>query len=142
VIIRDVNLLLYAVLPESPFHPRAQAWWEQVVNESNPIGLTDTTIFGFLRTATNPRITERPLGVNEALAFVRDWLSQPNIEVLVPGSNYIRIALRLLEQTGTAGNLTTDARLATYAIENKADVYSNDIDFARFPDVTWINPLR
>ncbi len=38
-------------------------------------------------------------------------------------------------------NLTTDAHIATYAIEHAATVYSNDSDFARFEGLRWRNPL-
>ncbi len=38
----------------------------------------------------------------------------------------------LLEQAGSAGNLTTDAHLATLAIEHGAEIVSFDRDFARF----------
>ena len=46
------------------------------------------------------------------------------------------------QDIGTAGNLTTDVQLAAYAIEHKGEMHSNDTDFARFSDLTWINPLQ
>jgi predicted nucleic acid-binding protein len=47
----------------------------------------------------------------------------------------------ILEQTGTAGNLTTDAHLAALAISHGAVLVSCDADFARFPKLRWPNPL-
>jgi len=41
-----------------------------------------------------------------------------------------------------AGNLITDARLAALAIEHGLTIYSDDSDFASFPEVRWINPLH
>jgi len=52
------------------------------------------------------------------------------------------ILFRLLEQLGTAGNLTTDAHLAALAIEYQAELASTDTDFARFPGLRWFNPLK
>ena len=46
-----------------------------------------------------------------------------------------------LTAAGTGGNLSTDALIAALAIEHGGCVYSNDRDFARFPDITWRNPL-
>jgi predicted nucleic acid-binding protein len=43
---------------------------------------------------------------------------------------------------GTAGNLTSDAHLATLAVEHGATLYSTDNDFSRFQFVKWINPLE
>jgi uncharacterized protein len=38
--------------------------------------------------------------------------------------------------------LTTDLHLAALAIENQAELHSNDADFSRFPGLHWRNPLR
>jgi predicted nucleic acid-binding protein len=35
-----------------------------------------------------------------------------------------------------------DAVLAALAIEHGATLYSTDRDFARFPGLSWIDPLR
>lgn len=47
----------------------------------------------------------------------------------------------LLEDAGTAGNLTTDAHLAAVAIEHGATLCSADRDFGRFSGLRWVNPL-
>jgi toxin-antitoxin system PIN domain toxin len=142
VIIPDVNLLLYAVISGFPQHLRAHAWWEQAINSRARVGLTQPAMFGFLRIATNARILKAPLAVNDAIHYVRDWLGQHNVDLLVPGPNHLNIALGLLQDIGTAGNLTTDVQLAAYAIEHQGEMHSNDTDFARFPNLKWINPLQ
>ncbi len=48
---------------------------------------------------------------------------------------------RLVERYRTAGNLVPDAHLAAIALEHGLPICSADTDFARFADVTWINPL-
>ncbi len=58
------------------------------------------------------------------------------------GEQHGEILFRLLEQLGTAGNLTTDAHLAALAIEYQAELASTDTDFARFPGLRWFNPLK
>jgi toxin-antitoxin system PIN domain toxin len=141
VIIPDVNLLIYAVITGFPQHRRARAWWEEVVNSRTAIGLTHPAVFGFVRIATNARILDAPLAVGDAVRYVWDWLAQPDVELLTPGRRHLGIAFGLLEELGTAGNLTTDVQLAAYAIEHNAEICSNDTDFARFTDLTWTNPL-
>ena len=49
--------------------------------------------------------------------------------------------LALLGETGTAGNLTTDAQIAALVRQEKAILHSNDTDFQRFPGIRWLNPL-
>lgn len=142
MIVPDVNLLLYAVISGFPHHQRAQAWWERTVNSTTRVGLTQPALFGFLRIATNARVLASPLAVPDAVAYVQDWLTQPNVELLIPGPGHLDTALRLLQDIGTAGNLTTDAQLAAYALEHDAEMHSNDTDFARFPNLKWVNPLQ
>jgi toxin-antitoxin system PIN domain toxin len=142
VIIPDVNLLLYASITAFPQHSRARAWWEQTINSDKHVGLAQPALFGFLRIATNARLLQTPLTVDAAVGYVQDWLAQPNVHLLTPGPDHLHITLGLLRDIGTAGNLTTDAQLAAYAIEHKGEMYSNDTDFARFPDLKWINPLK
>ena len=64
-------------------------------------------------------------------------------EVLVEdtGEQHGEIVFRLLEETGTAGNLTTDAHLAALALEYQAEIASTDNDFARFRGLRWFNPV-
>jgi predicted nucleic acid-binding protein len=82
------------------------------------------------------------LAVNDAVAYVHHWLAQPNVDLLVPGPEHLRIALELLQEIGAAGNLTTNVQLAAHAIEHHGEMHSNDTDFARFPNLKWINPLQ
>lgn len=142
MIVPDVNLLLYAVISGFRDHPRAHEWWERTVNSNSRVGLTHPAVFGFLRIATNPRILELPLTVKVAIDYVENWLAQPNVELLTPGPKHLDIALDLLHGIGAAGNLTTDIQLAAYAIEHRGEIHSNDTDFARFPKVKWVDPLR
>ena len=142
MIVPDVNLLLYAVISGFAQHPRAHAWWIQTINGHTRVGLTQPALFGFLRIATNARILQSPLAVKDAINYVQDWIAQPNVDLLIPGPNHLNIAFELLQNTGTAGNLTTDVQLAAYAIEHQGEMYSNDTDFARFPNLKWINPLQ
>ncbi len=83
----------------------------------------------------------RPLSPAAALAQVNSWLEQPCVETLAPGAGPWPILQRLLEATGTAGNLTADAHIAALAIERGGRIYSCDHDFARFPGLVHVDPL-
>ncbi|MCP9888753.1 hypothetical protein KBY96_12550 [Cyanobium sp. ATX 6A2] len=47
----------------------------------------------------------------------------------------------LIQEAGTAGNLTSDAHLAALAIEHDCTLCSVDSDFRRFPGLRVRNPL-
>ncbi|MHB8450494.1 MAG: TA system VapC family ribonuclease toxin [Mycobacteriales bacterium] len=142
MILVAVNLLLYAVVTGFPQHAKARTWWESALNGATEVGLAAPAVFGFLRLATNPRVLTSPLAVADAVDYVRQWLARPHVHFLVPGPKHLEIALGLLQDLGTAGNLTTDVQLAALAIEHQAVVHSVDSDFARFPQVRQVNLLR
>ncbi|MDP8989800.1 MAG: PIN domain-containing protein [Acidobacteriota bacterium] len=65
----------------------------------------------------------------------------PGVQILTPGEFHAEIFFRLIEQVGTAGDLTTDAHLAALAIEYRGELASTDTDFARFAGLRWFNPV-
>lgn len=138
----DVNLLLYAVNRDSPQHGAAKEWLERTLQEDEPVALPWVVVLGFLRLGTSPRVFPRPLEPKQALEVVDRWLAHPSVLALAAGEEHWRVLRDLLSQSGTAGNLTTDAHLAALAIENGAELCSTDTDFARFPRVRWSNPLE
>ena len=137
----DLNLLLYAVNADSPCHGKARVWLETVLSGHEPIGLPWVVLLGFLRLTTNPRVLTRPLSAEQSMRIIDDWISLPCVRVLLPREDHWQILRSLLEATGTAGNLTTDAHLAALAIENGCELCSTDSDFHRFPKLRWVNPL-
>jgi hypothetical protein len=141
MIVPDVNLLLYATISGFPEHVRARRWWEELLGGDKEVGLAGPALFGFVRLSTNPRVFDKPLAVDAALSRVEEWLDQPHVRFLLPGSRHLEIAFGLLRHIETAGNLTTDVQLAAHAIENQAEMHSNDGDFVRFPELRWVNPI-
>jgi toxin-antitoxin system PIN domain toxin len=141
VIIPDVNLLLYANVDGFPRHAQARRWWERALGGVEEIGLGGPALFGFLRIATNPRILDPPLAVDDAIGRVEEWLRRRHVRFLLPGPRHMEIAFRLLRQLGTAANLTTDVQLAALTIEYQAEIHSNDTDFGRFSELRWVDPL-
>jgi hypothetical protein len=141
MIVPDVNLLLYAEIAAYPEHAKARAWWEKALSGDEDIGLAPPAVFGFVRIATNPRVFDPPMSVDDATARVERWLARPNVRTLVSTPHHVATVLAMLRKVGTAANLTTDAQLAVYAIENGATLHSNDTDFDRFDGLSWKNPL-
>jgi hypothetical protein len=142
MIVPDINLLIYAHNKRDPLHEPAKAWWEAALNRNTPVGLPWITSSGFIRIMTNRRILTEPLSTDRAVDLVRSWLDQPAVIVLQPGPKFAGLFLGYLEKLGTAGDLATDAQLAALAVENQAELHSNDTDFSRFDGLRWRNPLK
>lgn len=137
----DLNLLLYAVNEDAPHHREALSWWQECLSGDEEIGLAWSVLLGFLRVSTLP-LMPAPLSCETALEVVEDWLAQPQVIVVSPSARHWSILRDLLQASGTAGNLTSDAHLAALAIEYDAVLCSTDHDFRRFePDLKLLYPL-
>ena len=141
MIVTDINLLVYAHNSQSRQHEAARKWWEDLLNGTGTVGLPWATILGFIRIATNPKILDNPLDVSSTCTRVRSWLARPQTALIHPGDRHADILFDLLEEAGSAGNLTTDAHLAALAIEHQAELHSTDADMVRFRGLRWTNPL-
>lgn len=141
MILPDINLLVYAHNLRVPQHPKALAWWEQCLQGQQGVALPWVVIQGFVRITTHPKIFHHPLPVTDALARVEEWLSLPQIQIVHPPHTHFQTWSPLLQQLGSAGNLTTDSHLAALAIERGFTLHTTDADFSRFPGLKWINPL-
>jgi len=139
----DLNVLLYAVNCDTPHHAAARKTLETMLNGNESVGLAWVVLLGFIRISTNPRIFPSPLDPENALELVDQWLELPMTELVAPGPSHWSILKGFLQATGSAGNLTTDAHLATFAVENNATLVSFDTDFQRFPQLKLLTlPLR
>jgi len=137
----DLNLIIYALNSDSPFHEKAHQWLEEALSSDEVFGLPWVVILGFLRITTNPRIMPNPISSNSALEIIENWLSLPMVRVLSPSKRHWDIFRRIIEPLGAAGNLTTDAHLAALAVECGATLYTTDNDFSRFQFLKWVNPI-
>lgn len=128
----DTNVLLYAVDSTTRFHEPANTWLREALSGTETVGFPWVGVLGFIRISTNPRIMRTPLTVQQARDLVVSWLAQPAAVTLTPARDHTATLFRLLEESGTAGNFTTDAHIAALALEHRAPVATFDRDFGRF----------
>ena len=128
----DANVLLYSVNSSSTQHAPARRWLSSALAGSEAIGFPWVSLLAFVRLSTNPRVFGSPLSIASAFDLVDSWLAQPPATIVAPTARHPAVLRGLLEQAGTASNLTTDAHLAALAVEHGADVVTFDRDFARF----------
>lgn len=141
MILLDANILLYAYDSASASHQEARSFLEARLSERPLVGFSWQSVIAFIRIGTNARIRQSPMSTTEASGHVRSWLSRPNVSLLEPGSRHWEILERLLVDAKVSGNLVSDAHLAALAIEHGATLMTSDRDFARFPGLSWQDPL-
>lgn len=137
----DANILLYSVDETSPFHGPARDWMTEALNGPRRIGIPWMSLAAFVRITTNPRALAQPLSPAEAWEFVENWLDAPATWVPAPGRSHRTILGRLIRDLDLRANLVSDAVLAAVCIEHGLAIVSADSDFARFGEITWINPV-
>ncbi len=57
------------------------------------------------------------------------------------GSRHRQLLDEIIRDIEPTGNLVPDAHLAALAREHGLTVVSTDSDFAKFPNVAWLNPV-
>jgi toxin-antitoxin system PIN domain toxin len=137
----DLNVLLYAVNSDAAQHGLVHAWWERAMNDEDSLGLPWVVLLGFLRLATDARVFPRPLAPEAAAQRIERWLARENVRIVREKDDHWSTLKSLLRNSGTAGNLTTDAHLAALALTHDAVLVSCDADFGRFKGLRWENPL-
>jgi toxin-antitoxin system PIN domain toxin len=141
VILVDANILIYAYDEASPQHAAALNWLDKQLNGSARVGLPWPNLLAFLRIVTNPRAMKNPVAIDQAWRQVADWLACELVWIPQPTERHADILGDLLAQSSVSGNLTSDAHIATLAIEHGLTLCSADGDFSRFASVRWLNPL-
>ncbi len=137
----DANILLYSVDSSSRFHRAALEWMTDALNGPRRVGIPWVSLSAFLRIATNPRASERPLTIVEAWQHVDAWLDAPAVWVPEPGRGHREILRELTTRLDLRAGLVSDAVLAAMCLEHGLDIVSADSDFARFGEISWINPV-
>ncbi|MBM3674539.1 MAG: type II toxin-antitoxin system VapC family toxin [Actinobacteria bacterium] len=141
MVIVDANVLLYAANSRARHHRAARRWLEEALNGDEPVGFAWVVLLAFIRITTLPAAMERPLSAAEAFGLVDAWLAAGPAVVVSPTSRHAALLRGFLLAAGTGGNLTSDAHLATLAVEHGARCCTFDRDFERFDGLQTIVPV-
>jgi toxin-antitoxin system PIN domain toxin len=141
MILVDANLLLYSEDSLSEHHTAARTWWDAQLSGVGPVCLCWPVLTAFIRIGTNVRLHRRPLTIAEAVERVQSWFEQPCVRIIHPGEQHWTIFQLMLREGKASGTLASDAHLAALAIEHNCVLQSTDMDFARFKNLKWNNPI-
>lgn len=141
MILVDANLLLYAANRSAPEHEPARAWLDEQLSGTTRVGLPWPSLLAFVRLATNPLVVRQPVTPVTAWKQAAAWLSSEAAWIPVPTERHGSLAAEYFHEPWMTSRLVPDAHLAALAVEHGLTLCSTDGDFARFPGLTWHNPL-
>lgn len=136
----DVNVLIYAHRTATEGHEHVRSRLERRLNGTEPVGVPDVVLSGFVRIATNPKMSGSPSSAADAWSFVDALLASRAGVVLTAGSAHFSAFRRLSSEIGATGDDVPDAFIAAYAIEQNATLVSNDRGFRRFDGLNLLLP--
>ncbi len=137
----DVNVLVNAYREDALHHEPCRAVVEEAMSSPAAFGLAPLVLSGFLRVVTHRRVFKTPTPLIDALEFVDALGSAPQAVTVNPGNRHWNIFSDLCLQARATGNLIPNAYLAALALESGCEFVTTDRDFARFPGLTWFDPL-
>lgn len=141
MILVDANLLLYAANHAAPEHQRARVWLDEQLNGLARVALPWPSLLAFVRLASNPVVVRHAVTPGEAWRQVEEWIACAPVWIPEPGPQHAETLGALLAHSWMTSRLVPDARLAALAIEHGLTLCSTDGDFAKFPGLTWNNPM-
>ena len=141
MILVDANLLLYAVNRSAPEHEIAVNWLDEQLSGSARVGLPWPSLLAFVRLATNPLVVKHPAPMSAAWDQVRQWIGARPVWIPAPTDRHAELAGTFFKEKWMTSRLVPDAHLAALAIEHGLTLCSTDGDFAKFPSLSWKNPL-
>ena len=116
----------------------SRAWLEGILSGTEAKGIPILSIHAFMRVLPRP---QAGVAFREAAATVNSWLELRHVRVLYPGDRHLHLYWQLCAASQVRATQLTDVAIAAIAQEHDAILYSYDGDFARFPDLRWVDPL-
>jgi toxin-antitoxin system PIN domain toxin len=141
VIVPDVDVLVYAYRREAERHDEYSGWLAGVVAGGAELGLVESSLTGFVRIVTNPRILADPAPTAEALGFVRALRTGRRTRSLTAtDSTWTQFESFARTDRQVRGHLVPDAWLAAMTRSHGGGLATADRGFARFDGLDWFDP--
>ena len=129
----DVNLLVAASRSDHPHHRLARAWLDEAIAAcatGGSLKVMPLVVASFLRLVTNRRVFERPMPIENAIAFVDALLATPGVELAALGIEWPLLRQLCLDKQ-LAGNALPDAWLAAAVVQHSEHLVTFDADFKK-----------
>lgn len=140
MILPDVNVVVFALRPDSEFHAPAFEVVDAAVNGDANYGMAPQVLSSAIRIVTSRKLFARPDSPDTAVRLCEQLLKPTHCVWVSPRERHWSIFSRLCRESDARGNLVADAWFAALAIEWGCEWITFDRDFARFEGLNWRVP--
>ena len=141
MILADVNVLVYAFRSDAERHRDYHRWLLAVLNGTSVFGMSEQVLSAVVRVTTHPRVFGVPSTAEQVFTFTDVLRAHPLCRLIRPRESHWPIFRSLCKQANAKGNLVAGAWYAALAIESGCTWVTTDRDYARFPGLSWTDPL-
>lgn len=139
----DASVLAYAVNRYAPEHPRAARVVEELANGDAPWALAWPAVHDFLGFVTHPHAVVRPLGPDDAWAFIERLLSSTSVRALGPTERHAAVLAEVLAGSPAASGGLAGLQLAVTLREHGVrELLSSDRGMRRYGFLSVRDPLH
>lgn len=139
----DVNVLVYATDPESPFHDRAAEVIDALIAGSQIAYLFWPVLLGYTRIVTHPTILTSPIDPAVAQANVGDLVALRHVRTVGELDGFWSVYRSVADEVGARGNLVPDTYLVALMRQHGVStIWSHDRDLRKFDGITVRDPFR
>ncbi|HEY9820657.1 MAG TPA: type II toxin-antitoxin system VapC family toxin [Candidatus Sericytochromatia bacterium] len=137
----DTNILVYASIPESPFHLVALNAIQALEQAGTELWISRQVLREYLATLTRPQAFTEPISIASLLSEIRFFVNR--FRVAEDSPQVTERLLRLMEQVPVGGRQVHDANIVAtmqaYGIDQL--LTHNIADFNRFSELITVLPL-
>ena len=136
----DVNVLVYASVPDDPAHGMARAFVDRLADGPEIVYLFWPTLLGYLRFVTHPRIVANPLSSRDAQRNIEQLIGRPHVRTPGEADGFWPL---FRSAAGVArGNDIPDAHVAALMRQHGVRlIYTRDRGFRRFDGIEVRDPF-
>jgi toxin-antitoxin system PIN domain toxin len=139
----DTNILLYALHRGFPQHAKAKRFLDEHIAQQTRWCTTWPIVYEFLRVATHPKVFDKPLTAERALAYVQPLFDSGLATILNATDRHFATLEQTIDEVGDLRrNVLHDVHTAVLMREHGVqEIVTADADFREFAFLKVTNPV-
>ena len=138
----DCNILVQLAIADHPAHQKTLAVVQMEAQRGEKLVFPSLIATEFLHVVTDERRFNPPLTMNEALQWLGDFLTNPSVGLIQPGSDSLQVTMDWMQQHNLGRKRILDTHFAAILYGHGVTrlLTSNPADFTVFKEIQVVTP--